>query len=100
MTEEPTRNSPCPCGSGIKYKHCCLGKPAQSSGKKKIKIISLGLALVPIIVGVAGSYYWGWETAAQISVGGIMAGLGYLILAKPPSADRNRSSGGNIDFGK
>jgi len=24
------RNDPCPCGSGKKYKHCCLGKNAQS----------------------------------------------------------------------
>jgi uncharacterized protein len=24
------RNEPCPCGSGKKYKHCCLGKPAGS----------------------------------------------------------------------
>jgi preprotein translocase subunit SecA len=23
---EPGRNDPCPCGSGKKYKHCCLGK--------------------------------------------------------------------------
>lgn len=23
---EPARNSPCPCGSGLKYKRCCLGK--------------------------------------------------------------------------
>jgi len=22
------RNDPCPCGSGKKYKHCCLGKAA------------------------------------------------------------------------
>ncbi len=22
------RNDPCPCGSGRKYKHCCLGRPA------------------------------------------------------------------------
>jgi hypothetical protein len=22
----PSRNSPCPCGSGKKYKHCCRGK--------------------------------------------------------------------------
>src|SRR5262249_43161007 len=21
------RNDPCPCGSGLKYKKCCLGKP-------------------------------------------------------------------------
>lgn len=23
------RNEPCPCGSGAKYKKCCLGKPAK-----------------------------------------------------------------------
>ena len=25
-TPKPGRNDPCPCGSGKKYKHCCLGK--------------------------------------------------------------------------
>ena len=27
------RNDPCPCGSGKKYKHCCLGKTAQPDEK-------------------------------------------------------------------
>jgi hypothetical protein len=26
MIERPGRNEPCPCGSGRKYKHCCLEK--------------------------------------------------------------------------
>jgi len=28
MTDEPKvgRNDPCPCGSGLKYKHCCSRK--------------------------------------------------------------------------
>jgi len=30
LADEPARNDPCPCGSGRKFKHCCLGKPAQS----------------------------------------------------------------------
>jgi SEC-C motif-containing protein len=25
-TKKPGRNEPCPCGSGKKYKHCCLAK--------------------------------------------------------------------------
>ncbi len=25
-----TRNSPCPCGSGKKYKHCCLPRPPET----------------------------------------------------------------------
>jgi hypothetical protein len=24
--QKPSRNAPCPCGSGKKYKHCCLAK--------------------------------------------------------------------------
>jgi SEC-C motif-containing protein len=26
VAKRPGRNDPCPCGSGKKYKHCCLGK--------------------------------------------------------------------------
>lgn len=25
----PSRNAPCPCGSGRKYKHCCMGRMGQ-----------------------------------------------------------------------
>ncbi len=30
LSTEPKvgRNEPCPCGSGLKYKKCCLSKPA------------------------------------------------------------------------
>ena len=35
--EEPLywsgRNQPCPCGSGRKFKKCCLGKPASRPTK-------------------------------------------------------------------
>lgn len=42
MTQKAGRNDPCPCGSGKKYKQCCLKKQGQaktytSSGKRKIK---------------------------------------------------------------
>ena len=29
------RNDPCPCGSGLKYKKCCLGKTGSDPGKRK-----------------------------------------------------------------
>jgi methionyl aminopeptidase len=29
-TDKVGRNAPCPCGSGLKYKRCCLGKPGSS----------------------------------------------------------------------
>lgn len=27
--EKVSRNAPCPCGSGLKYKHCCLAKDEE-----------------------------------------------------------------------
>ncbi len=28
MANTPGRNDPCPCGSGEKYKHCCMNESA------------------------------------------------------------------------
>lgn len=33
MTTKPPRNATCPCGSGRKFKHCCLGKATSESAK-------------------------------------------------------------------
>ncbi len=35
VSEKPGRNDLCPCGSGKKYKQCCMTSQA-SAGKKKI----------------------------------------------------------------
>jgi tetratricopeptide (TPR) repeat protein len=31
MAQKPGRNDPCPCGSGKKYKKCCLDKDAETA---------------------------------------------------------------------
>jgi preprotein translocase subunit SecA len=33
-TKDIGRNDPCPCGSGKKYKHCCLKKDEKKKNKK------------------------------------------------------------------
>ena len=35
MIDKPGRNDPCPCGSGRKYKQCCLAKADASMVDKK-----------------------------------------------------------------
>lgn len=35
MDQKIGRNDPCPCGSGKKYKQCCLSKKTPS-GKRKL----------------------------------------------------------------
>lgn len=42
MDSKPGRNDPCPCGSGKKYKQCCMNKERPRVGPKKFtaKILS------------------------------------------------------------
>ena len=37
------RNDPCPCGSGKKYKHCCLNRPvpARQQAREPATILTL-----------------------------------------------------------
>jgi hypothetical protein len=37
MAREPGRNEPCPCGSGRKYKQCCL-RAAESAGQARLAV--------------------------------------------------------------
>ncbi|MDR3623660.1 MAG: SEC-C metal-binding domain-containing protein [Chlamydiales bacterium] len=34
--EKAGRNDPCPCGSGLKYKQCCWGKPPKPKFVAKV----------------------------------------------------------------
>src|SRR5438094_9940571 len=36
-SERPGRNEPCHCGSGRKYKHCCLEKDEKAAGAARAK---------------------------------------------------------------
>lgn len=40
MIEKVGRNDPCPCGSGKKYKQCCLSKGASAPKKITAKWLS------------------------------------------------------------
>jgi hypothetical protein len=49
MAEKVGRNAPCPCGSGAKYKNCCLNKARTMPVYQKILI---GLLALLMAVGV------------------------------------------------
>lgn len=40
MSEKIGRNDPCPCGSGKKYKNCCIGKPIKKPLPFKAKLLT------------------------------------------------------------
>lgn len=45
MSNEPERNDPCHCGSGRKYKNCCLDKD-ESKLTSKLGIAGLVIAVI------------------------------------------------------
>ena len=51
------RNDPCACGSGKKYKNCCLRKKAEQREKVQSSLVrGLFLAVIPLaLVGIAAA---------------------------------------------
>jgi len=39
MNQKVGRNDPCPCGSGKKYKQCCLLKKEEKTPPRKLKAV-------------------------------------------------------------
>ncbi len=52
MDQKIGRNDPCPCGSGKKYKACCLQKETSkySGGKRKFAAKWINAPLLPNLV--------------------------------------------------
>ena len=46
MSSEPSRNDPCPCGSGRKYKHCCQG---ETSWRDNNLVMGAGVVLLVVL---------------------------------------------------
>ncbi len=72
------RNDPCPCGSGLKYKNCHLGRPDDTPEVVRRRVVG------PMIVGGAAA--------------ALILGM-YVILRNPPAGDPKRKDSGSINFG-
>jgi hypothetical protein len=49
------RNAPCPCGSGKKYKNCCLSKEAETPWQQKLLMVVLVLILIGGVLAIFAS---------------------------------------------
>ena len=93
-----SRNAPCPCGSGKKYKHCCYG--VEQSVRSKHSRKQLVVLLLLVILMSAGAVWWlGWDTGIRAGVLGVILLGGYMILRNPPGTSGRSDKGANIDFG-
>ena len=46
---EASRNDPCPCGSGRKYKKCCARKQDRMSRVSQILVVAVVVAIVAAV---------------------------------------------------
>lgn len=100
MGKANNRNEPCPCGSGKKYKQCCLGKPPPKARRRSkllsICVAALGLGLAIVLAITSG-------VVSGIAAGGavlVIAGLVYVIRDPPPPQAGGRKGSAGINFGK
>ena len=76
MTMKTSRNEPCPCGSGNKYKNCCENKRFQPDGKNKYIrwLISGAIILILALAIQALVQYFNYDDGGIIVVKGCMDG--------------------------
>lgn len=117
----PRRNDKCPCGSGKKYKFCCLEKDRQAALEKEAiaknpvnsevfeenptpafatwKIFAIGTGILAVIGLIAAFAF------QMPRLGGAIFGCGMLILIvfcafrNEPTVRKRPGDAGNIDFG-
>jgi hypothetical protein len=80
-----SRNDLCPCGSGKKYKKCCLGAPDPKAVKKKNILLygTLGLILVTAAVFLLA----GQGVGAAVGMASFGLIIGYALASSSASVD-------------
>jgi len=93
------RNDPCPCGSGKKYKRCCLGTqedpqvtPKNTMPALVVLVLGLVVVVVVLVMSTAGN-------AALGAVVALMLAGGTYIFTNMPPPNTNAGSPGGINFG-
>lgn len=70
----PGRNDPCPCGSGKKYKKCCLGKTTQAPAPKAPEVVE------PRFFSPVSSYYTQAALTEALKPGGMVNIHPYVLI--------------------
>ena len=97
MSKDTPRNAQCPCGSGKKYKHCCLGKPTATEKTRSYTL--LAIVLVCIVGGVLLAIFKDIRLGLAVGLGGtFLVMIGASIFKSPPPSSGSDPAG--INFGK
>lgn len=92
------RNDPCPCGSGKKYKRCCLITGGPDHNKRSQQVF-IGIVVI-VVAALVGTF-----TVSE-AVGGVIGAVGIAVLGiwiwmttDPPAAGGGADPSA-INFGR
>jgi hypothetical protein len=97
--EEVGRNDPCPCGSGKKYKRCCLGSEADPAQQPRTTVPALVAAVLGLLIGAGVAMSRGAEDGAVVAVVGLIIAAGVYVFTNMPPPNKDSGSPGGINFG-
>lgn len=98
MGAQAARNEPCPCGSGKKFKHCCIDKPPEPATTRWVLPV-LGL-LVAIAFGLFMGFRYNLLTGFAMGTGvAIIVGIVWAMRSPPPPTGKSGDAAA-INFGK
>jgi len=90
------RNDPCPCGSGKKYKQCCLGTAASGFDRKAR--IALGVAAIALVIAAVLYATVGKDAAIIVGALGVLGAGAWWLFSDPPSS-KGSGDPGAISYG-
>ena len=96
-TAQVGRNAPCPCGSGRKFKQCCLGKTEELQPRSMVVpgiVAGLG-GVAGIVVGMGKGVAGG----LAVAVFGLLIAGGIALFRNLPPPGSGGNSPGAINFG-
>lgn len=96
MEKTVGRNDPCPCGSGKKYKNCCMHKPKVD---KRSRAIYWGIAGACVVAGVVVGVMTDFRTGFAVGGGSLMLFAIVAGVRKPPPPNPNAGNPAGLDFG-
>ena len=95
----PGRNDPCPCGSGKKFKQCCLGKAASPQAEAKKHVLPIVLAVVAVVVGIGVGVSRDVSSGVVVAVSLLLVAGGAYAFMNVPPPDPKGGNPGAINFG-
>ncbi|MCG8424356.1 MAG: SEC-C domain-containing protein [Proteobacteria bacterium] len=95
--ETVSRNDPCPCGSGKKYKNCHLGKSLETRSRRFLVplVLAFGGAAIGVYLAIVKSVTLGLSVGA-----GALIVVGLFVLLRDPPPPGHGGDPGAINFGK